>query len=101
MASLLAQVGSPSPFFPLREAHPQLDQLGHPGRPFLDNPAHHLLATKPGTGFQRVAYVELVGILRRGHAGDSPLGIVGVGLDRVFLGQKQHRSVPGRLEGKT
>ena len=48
---------------------------------------------RPAPGFERVAHVQLEGILLAGHRRDAALGVVGVGFRAVLLGDDGHAPV--------
>ena len=55
---------------------------------------------EPGAGFERVAHVQLEGILLARYARDAALRPGGVGLRAFAFGDDRDRPVPGRLQGK-
>jgi hypothetical protein len=102
MAAFLAQIqlarAIGARHFTLGKLHAQLDQFGDPGRPLLHDGADDLFLAKPRAGFERVAHVHLEGILLTGHGSDAALGVVGVGLGAVFLGDDGHSAVRRNLQ---
>ncbi len=79
------------------EFHPQLDQLAHQRRPFTDDRAHHVLPAQPRPGIQRVAHVQFQRIVLGHHRRDAALGIIGVALRAMLLGNQPHRPHPGHF----
>ena len=102
VAAFLAQVELPSAVFArsvaLRELHPKIDQLGDAVRAFLDDGADDALVAKARAGFEGVADVHLEGVLLAGDGGDSALGVVGVRLGAVLLGDDGDAPVARDLE---
>ena len=77
----------------LGKVHAQLDQLRNPRRAFLDDRADGRFLAQARAGLQRVAHVQLEGVLLAGHRRDAALGVVGVGLGAVLLGDDRHAPV--------
>ena len=78
---------------PLGELHAQLDQLGDARRAFLDDRADRRFLAQAGARLERVAHVQLERILFARHGRDAALGVVGVGLGAVLLGDDGHAPV--------
>src|SRR5438477_10708939 len=56
------------------EVHPHFHQLADRLRPFRHNRAHNFFVAKPGTGFERIAHMQLERIFVTRDAGNPPLG---------------------------
>ena len=84
----------------LGEVHAQLDQLRNPRRAFLDDRADSRFLAQARAGLQRVAHVQLEGVLLAGDGGDAALGVVGVRLGAVLLGDDRHAPVRGDFQRK-
>ena len=104
MAALLAEVqfaravGAGN--LALGKLHAQLDQLRNPRRAFLDDRADGGFLAQAGAGLERVAHVQLEGVLLAGDGGDAALGVVGVGLGAVLLGDDRHAPMRRDLQGE-
>ena len=56
----------------LVELHAEVDQLADARRPFASRCAHDLLVAEPGAGVERVAHVQVEGVLAARHAQAMP-----------------------------
>ena len=80
--------------------HAQLDQLRDARRAFLDDGADDVFLAQARARLQRVAHVQLERILLAGHRRDAALGVVGVRLRAVLLGDDGHAPVRRDLQGE-
>jgi hypothetical protein len=71
------------------KGHAQLDQLLDPRRTLFDNPTNHRFVAKTGAGFERIAHMQVEGVLARSHRRDSTLCIIGIRFRAVLF--RNHR----------
>ncbi len=86
--------------FPFAKRHAEFDQLPDPRRALLHNPAHHLFTAETRPAFQRVAHVQVEGVLGRGYTGDSALRVIRVRLRPVLLRDHRHRPLLRHIQRK-
>ncbi len=75
-------------------------QFRNPRRPGGEDGFHHPPVAQPGAGHQRVVDMLLQAVIRSNHAGNPALGVIGVALRAVFLGQHSHPAVPAQVDGR-
>ena len=80
-------------YLALGEMHAQLDQLRNARRAILDDRAHGRFLAQAGARFERVAHVQFEGVLLARDGGDAALGVVGIRLGAVLLGDDRHAPV--------
>ena len=104
MAAFLAQIqfprAAPRARFAFGELHAQLNQLRDARRTFLHDGAHDFLPAQSGPRLQGIAHVHLERVLPAGDRRDAPLGVVGVGLCPILLGDDGHPPLRRDLQGK-
>lgn len=86
--------------FAFGEAHAEFDQFGDSCGAFFDDGADDEFFAETGTGFEGVADVHFARIFFAGDGGDAALGVIGVGLGAVFLGDDGDAAVIGDLESE-
>ena len=86
--------------FALGKLHAQFDQLGNARWAFFDDRADRRFLAQPGAGLERVAHVRLEGVLLARHGRNAALGVVGIGLGAVLLGNDGHAAVRGNFQGE-
>ena len=83
------------------ELDTDFQQLANPLRTGAHNQLHHFRVTQPITRIQRVLHVKLKGIVRTQDRGNSSLGVVGAGLQLIFLGHHGHGTKLRRFQSET
>ncbi len=82
------------------EVHTHLAEFGNTSRTFGDHGANGLLVTKTRPGDQRVANVQVEGILLAHHTGHTSLSPGGIRVTQLALGDDCDRAMGGGLQGK-
>jgi hypothetical protein len=80
--------------------HAELDEFGDAGWAFLDDGADDVLFAEASAGLECIANVEFEGIFLTGNGGDAALGIIGIRLGAIFLGDDSNAAVRGDFESE-
>ena len=84
----------------LIEMQPEFDQFANPRRAFLHHRLDHRRIAQTRARFERVAHVQLEGILLARHARDAALRPGGVRVRAFAFRDDRHAAVLGRLQRK-
>jgi hypothetical protein len=80
------------------ECDPELDELADARRPLAHHHLHDVAVAEPGARRQRVLDVQTRIVVETHHGRHAALGIVGIGVGQLLLGDKRHAPRPGEVE---